>query len=102
MGINLSSEYSDVLNDGYVAGSITVGTTQVEAKVGASKQVGRELLIIYNKSNNTIYYGPSGVTTSTGIPIFKNSTLMLSVGENTALFLIAGSAGNSVLVQELA
>lgn len=102
MSLSYNPELADVANDGYVSGTQSVGTTQVEAKVGGSRQSGRELLYIENQSSNTVYYGPSGVTTSTGARLFKDQFVFLEAGENVAVFLIAGSASNTVLIQEMA
>lgn len=102
MSVFDSPELSDVVNEAYVTGTVTVGTTQVEAKVGGSPLAGREILVIHNSSNSTIYYGPTGVTTSTGAPLFKDQVASVPIGVNLSVFLIAGSAGNVVRVQELA
>lgn len=103
-GINFNPEYADVMQDDYIAGRVVVGTTEVEAKVGATRLDGREMLVIFNDSNNTIYHGPSGVTTSgvnKGIPLLKGQYISVMVG-NLGVFIIAASAGNNVIVQEWA
>lgn len=97
-----SGEFDDIVEDGYVSGAVTVGTSAVEAKVGGSALDGRELLTIYNDSNSIIYYGPSGVTTSTGEPLAKKQRVSIPVGSAIQVFLIAGSGGNDVIVQEWA
>lgn len=99
-GLSGGSKY-DLANDSYLSGIVTVGTTAVEAKVGGSALSGREILVIYNNSNSTIYYGPSGVTTSTGVPLQKNQFVSMPVGNGIGVFLIAGSAGNNIIVQEM-
>ena len=53
-GINFNPEFADVMQDDYIAGRVVVGTTAVEAKVGATRLDGREMLVIFNDSNNTI------------------------------------------------
>jgi hypothetical protein len=103
-GINFNPEFSDVAQDNYVSGRIVVGTTEVEAKVGGSRLNGREMLVIYNDSNRTIYHGPSGVTTTganKGIPILKGEYVTIMVGD-LGVFLIAAQAGNDVIIQEWA
>ena len=95
----LTGEYNDVLTDAYLTANVTVGTTEVEAKCGAAILPQRELVIIYNNSNEIIYHGPSGVTVSNGIPIFKRETVWLYA--MIPVYLIAETAGNSVIVQEL-
>lgn len=102
MGGNLGSsnvDRADVLESSFLGGTVTVGTTEVEAKVGASRLDTRQLLTIYNASANTIYWGPTGVTTSTGQPIEKKQFVSIPAG-NIAVYLIAASAGNTAIVQE--
>lgn len=90
----------DIVNSSYVQTSINVTTTQIEAKVGASNLSGRQILRIYNNSNNTIYLGPTGVTTSTGEPLNKGEWIIFPVGDQISIFLIAASGSNPVIVQE--
>lgn len=102
--ISYNPEFADVLQDSYISANITVGTSQVEAKVGTSRLSGREMLVIYNDSNNTIFHGPSGVTTSgtnKGIPILKGEFVSMMAGD-LGVFLISATAGNSVIIQEWA
>lgn len=99
-GLSGGSKY-DLVNDGYVSGEVTVGTSAVEAKVGGSALAGREILIIYNKSNNSVFYGPSGVTTSTGVELKKGQFVSMPAGNAVGIFLIAGSASNVIVVQEM-
>jgi hypothetical protein len=101
VSLNESPQFADVLEDGYVSGAVTVTTSAIEAKVGGSRQTGREVLYIENTSSVTIYYGPSGVTTSTGARLFKDQSVFLPVG-NMAVYLIAASGSNAVIVQEFA
>lgn len=102
MSITEGTEYSDTLGDSYAAGTISVSTTQVEAKVGASRSPTRETLRIYNNSNVTIYFGPSGVTSLIGEPIFKNQWVNIPVNGNLAVFLItATGTAADVRIQEI-
>ena len=102
-GIAYSPEFSDVDNDGYVSGVVSVSTTQVEAKVGANRLVGREALTLTNKGPNRVYYGPTGVTSATGDYLEKNQFLSIPLGESLALFLICATGQSaSVVVQEMA
>jgi hypothetical protein len=99
MGYN--SQLTDVNNRDYIAGAISVTTSAVEAKVGASRLVGREMIRIYNNDNFiTIYYGPSGVTTSTGEPIGPGEGISLPFGDQLGVFVIAASGTVNVRVQE--
>lgn len=96
------SAVADVLNSGNsVEAAITVGTSSVEAKVGASRLTGRKALSVFNNSNSTIYWGyTSGVTTSSGTPIFKDQQIVFAVGDGQSVYLISGSAGNNVRITE--
>jgi len=100
-GVSLSAEFSDVLSDGYVTASVSVGTSEVEAKVGASRQVGREMVYLENKGTTVIYYGPTGVTTSTGARLDKKQFVFLPIGAQ-GVFMIGDGVGGTVIVQEIA
>lgn len=88
--------------DGPVAyGSISVSTSAVEAKVGASALAGRAILIIQPKANN-IYLGyDNSVTTSNGIQLFKNQTIIVEFTDDVSVYLIAQSGTNDVRIQEI-
>lgn len=100
MGGNYRSALNDVVNAQFIGGTITVGVTEVAARVGGSNLADRQEVNIYNSSSATIYYGPTGVTTSTGIPIGPSESISLQYGENIDVYLIAGTAGNTVIIQE--
>lgn len=102
MPINESSEFSDVVTDNYVSGAISVSTTQTEAKVGGSRLSGRECLRIYNNSTTTIYFGPTGLTSSTGEPIYKGQGVTIMVGDIGVYLLTASGTASDVRIQELA
>lgn len=93
---------SDIINQGTgTQGAITVTTSVIEAKVGGSRLSNRKLLTVYNNGNNTIYWGyTSGVTSSNGTPIVKNQQAVWDIGDDQAIYLIAGSGSNNVRVTE--
>ena len=64
-----------------VNAKITVGTSAVEAKVGANRLVGRRLLSIMPTSAPIWYGFNSNVTTSTGRKLFKDQVLTISIGD---------------------
>lgn len=99
--ISYDPDRADVDNSGYLSGSLSVTTTQVEAKVGASPLVSRQEVIVFNIGPQTIYYGPSGVSSSTGIPLLKNQFVSLALGPNISIFLLTSSSTSTVIVQEL-
>lgn len=90
------------INTSYVSGTITVGTTETQAKVGGSNLTGRQLLIIENQTGAEIFHGPTGVTTSTGQTIAARQQVVLPVGPSINVFLIKASGSGTVRVQELA
>lgn len=88
-------------DDSYGSIVISVGTSAVEVKIGASRNPTRQRILIYNDSSSLIYYGPSGVTVSgsnRGIPIFKKQIVVIPAGD-IGVYLIAGSASNDAIVQ---
>ena len=101
MPINESGNNAEVVGS-LVQGLVAVTSSQIEAKVGASRQSGRQMLRIYNGSNAIVYFGPTGVTTSTGEPIEKKQWVNIPASDTLALFLIAASGTNNVIVSEWA
>jgi hypothetical protein len=99
MQISNSASEAEVVGD-FSQGVVTVTSSQIEAKVGASKRAGRQMLRVYNKSNATIYFGPTGVTTTTGEPIYKDQWVNIPANDSCAVFLIAASGSNDVIVSE--
>lgn len=95
-----SSDRSDVNESSFLSGTITVGTSVVEAKVGISRLSSRQYLSIHNNGPLTIYVGPSDVTTSSGRPIFRDQSIDIPVGD-LGIYLVSGQAGNTVVVQEI-
>ncbi len=95
---------ADLLRGPGVQGNLTVGTSAVELKVGASKLVDRKTCGLDNDSNSTLYWGyTNAVTTTTGRRIFKNQTdAEWDTSEGAEVWLIAGSAGNTIRINESA
>ncbi|MEO0271691.1 MAG: hypothetical protein ABIM30_01205 [candidate division WOR-3 bacterium] len=92
---------ADILNYSGVTGNIVVGTSAIEAKVGSTRLENRKVLVIYNSSNSTIYWGFSpSLTTTSGLPIFKQQTLTIQIGDALAIYLIANTSGNNILIAE--
>lgn len=94
-----STDQEDGVSNGGLSGSVTVGTSAVEAKLGASTLSGRIYLVLQARDTGIFFGTSSGVTTSNGVELFKNQTLILPA--NNAIWLIADGAGKSVRVQEL-
>lgn len=94
----------DVINAAGVTGSVTVGTSAVEAIVGGSVLDDRQFVRIYNDSNSVIYwsFNPSMTTSGAnrGEPIEKKQWIEIPAGEQVPVYLRANSNGNSVIVME--
>ena len=99
-GIIESSDRIDVNESVYVTGTITVGTSLVEAKVGAERLSNRQFVSIHNYGPNTVYVGPDGVTTANGRPLFVDQSIDIPLG-NLGVYIVAEQANNTVVVQEL-
>jgi len=94
----MAVESADVLTSG-VSGAITVGTTAIEAKVGASRLANRRVLTI-QPTNGPVWIGVGApITTSTGTQLFTNQLLTMSVGD-VAVYVIANAAGRDVRITE--
>ncbi len=94
---------ADISDNGGLNGSVTVGTSAVEAKVAVSTLSNRKVLTISHNGNGKLYWGLSNsVTTSNGTQIFKNTMATFDVGPNTHIWLISDLAGNDVRIAEFA
>ena len=106
MGINNSSDRSDVLDSAFVSGTINVGNSDVIANVSGTNLAKRQTLVIYNDSNKDMFYGPVGVSSSganKGILFASTETVVLNVGEYIDVYVVCGSPGaNKAIIQEYA
>jgi hypothetical protein len=103
VGANSQGELfvTDTIRVGGIEGAISVSTTAVEAKVGASLYSGRTSLTVYNNGTATIYWGfTNAVTSSTGTPFFKNQQLVFSIEGTASIWLIAASGTHNIRVTE--
>jgi hypothetical protein len=103
MTINQSSQFSDVDNSSFIHAVVSVGTSAVEMKVNGTRLSGRQELRIYNDSNVTIYLGSPSVTTSgatKGEPLVKGQWISYNAGQDVAVYAIAGTTSNNVIVFE--
>jgi len=73
---------------------VTVTDTAAQITIGA----GKKNMEIYNQGDNDAYYGGSGVTTSTGIPIFAGQTKQfLKVQSDFNIYVIRAAGETAVL-----
>lgn len=93
---------SDQLSATGTQGSLTVGLTAVEVKVGALPLSNRKLVTVFNNSLVVVYWGRNSlVTTSNGTPIFPNQLVSFEgFNASSSIFLIAGIAGNNIRITE--
>lgn len=101
--LKLETQSNDVLRGGGVQGAITLGTTAVEVKVGASKLANRKSVTVYNNSNRTIYWGyTSAVSVSTGTPVLRNSAWSWDInsGASSTIYIIADDPSLDVRITE--
>lgn len=89
-------------NLSYISSVKTINTIESIGAVGVSNLSNRKSLSIYNKGAQDIYYGPTGVTDTTGIPIFKDEVLSLDIGDGVDLYLVTKTGSATVIVQEFA
>ena len=89
----------DAARTSAVYSELTVGTSPVELKVGASALTNRKYVVIRPKDAD-IYLGYSNaVTTTTGMKLFKDEFLMLPIG--VAVWLVASGSGKKISIGEL-
>lgn len=90
----------DVIDTSLISGVVSVSTTAIEAKASTTRLPARKGMLIC-PTNGVVYLGTSsGVTTSTGVPIFKNEKYSLAVSDANPVYLIAATGTVSVVVWE--
>jgi len=97
------SACADIVNISGLEGALTVGTSAVEVKVGASKLAGRKSVTLYNNSNRIMYWGyTSAVTVSTGTPIQVGQYFEWMVGDILELWVITDQVNKNARITESA
>lgn len=82
-------------------GSLSVSTTAVEVKVGASVDEDRQVVTV-QPLDGDIYYGyNSSVTTSTGTKIFQGQFFPFEASRRLSIYLIAESGTVDVRITEV-
>jgi hypothetical protein len=89
----------DVARVSAIYSELTVGTSAVELKVGASRLANRKYVMIRPKDTGLYLGYDSSVTTTTGMALFKDEFLMLPIG--VAVWLIASGSGKKTSIGEL-
>jgi len=100
---DLPPSFDEAFDGNYVAGVLTIGTSAVVVKVGASAMVGRQEVIVFgNKTNtDTIYIGPADVSVTTGLPVEPGEAITFTFSANIALYAICGTAGQTARIHEV-
>ena len=80
----------------FANGAVTVTASQVELKAGSTAMAQRWQLIVYPPTVGTIYWGKTGVTSSTGAPLSAGDTpLAFDMYPDTMLPIYAVSDGTN-------
>ena len=94
---------ADVINGPGLETVISVTSTPIEVKVGASKLTNRKLVTVFNDGTATVYWGYNNtITASTGTHIFKNQLQSWDATEGASIWLVAASGSHSCRITESA
>ena len=90
----------NALNGTFLTTAVSVGTSATA--LPTSPFANRRSLIVFNNSANTIYIGNSDVTTTSGLPVLKDSySPEFNAGSGMNLYGIASTGTNNVRVIEI-
>ena len=95
-------EFDNVFRDSYVSTQVSVGTSAVELKCGSCTLFERELIFIQNLGPEEIFYGPTGVSASTGASLGVGERMGMMLGQVLQVYALTESGTSTVAVQELA
>ena len=92
---------SDVI-DTLVHASVSVGTTEVEAKVGGTPLADRKFVRIFNPAASTedLHYGVTGVSTANSEPVLPGGAVSIPATADENVFMIRSSATEAAIVYE--
>lgn len=92
---------ADIINTEAVYGALTVTTTPIEVRVGSTRLENRKLVMIYNNSNVTLFFGfNSAVNSTNGMPLPANTSVTLAIGDNLPIFIVASSGSRNIRIIE--
>jgi len=83
----------------YVNTTVNLTTANTQYLLPATEQADRKTVILYNKSDTSIYYGSSTVTTGTGILLEAGEKVALDA--KSGLYAVCGVNNKDVNVLEL-
>lgn len=104
MGFTRSGRLDDNFSE-FIHGVQTVGTTATELKVGASRLIGRQGIIIQNESNEQLRWGSSDVSMAglrRGLLIEPNEVYTIEATDDVGVYIIGPTEGNDIVVMEIA
>ena len=78
---------------------ITLTEPNIAYLLPSNPQSGRLMLVIYNNSGSTIYWGGSNVSTANGIPILDTKHVI--IGASAGVYAVCGSAGKTLRIGEV-
>lgn len=90
----------DIANIGVAAAAQTINTTA--SQLAASPLANRRLLLVQNRGDKSIFVGPTGVTTASGVEVPKGGSIELDAGPTVAVFAITATGTADVRVLEMA
>lgn len=79
----------------------TVGTSAAQILDGADELADRKWMYLYNNANKAMYIGPSGVSTSSGFPLFPGSMLELRIGAAVDVYAIGDGSSLNMRTMQL-
>lgn len=89
------------ITTGGLYGAVTIGTTAVELKVGASRLTARHVVTAVPVDGDCYWGYSNAVVSSSGTPLYRNQVLTVSTkDENPVLWAICTTVGRSVRVTE--
>ena len=91
---------SSFANVAFLDANISVSTTEILANVAGTNLPNRKTLVIFNRGNREIFYGTTGVSSTTGIAIQVDELITFDVGENINIYLITNNGTSTVTIQE--
>jgi len=101
MGLKYSSDESDTNSNIYESGRKTVTTSEIEASVGGSPADGRQFVRITNVGTETVYFGPSGLTTSDMDFLKRRQSVEIAATPELQVVLKTASGSSDVIIQEI-
>ena len=77
---------ADFFDTSLIHGSVSVTTSEIQAKVGVSNLADRRFIRVFNSTNGKIYYGATGLSTSDSEFLQKGEAITLPAGPNIDVF----------------